>query len=69
MVGADGGGVVRRGERINRFILSMEKTAGGAARGSATTIDAEIGSSGIRFDEANLSVCADCRATAFGEFR
>jgi|GEM_PF-2841973 len=49
--------------------LSVEETLDGAASSSATTIDATHGSSGIRSKEANVSVCADCRARFFGESR
>ena len=67
VVGADGGRVLRSGGRFGRLILSMEETADGAARSSATTIDATHGSAGIRSKEASVSVCADCPAKFFDE--
>ena len=66
---ADGGRVLRRGGRFGRRILSVEETADGATRSSASPIDAKIGSSGIRFKEPNVSVCADCPARFFDESR
>ena len=60
MVGADGGGVLRRGGRFGRLILSVEETADGAAGFSAIAIDPTHGSAGVRSREASISVCADC---------
>ena len=40
----------------------MEETLGGVAGSSATTIDATIGSAGVRSREARVSVRADCPA-------
>lgn len=49
-------------------LLSVEETADGTSS-SWTTIDATIGCAGVRFPEANVSVCVDSVARFFDESR